>query len=407
MHLAAEVATLGLRTILISPQLGEVWERSYGTFSRDLTDGTLGPAVKRRFSNPLVQVDEGSPVALSEEYLRFDTNALQSLLFERCGRAGVRLLSGTVVRVDRSERSSHSDCLCRVAPGPGDPGFEERGARILASLVINATGGRFRGPDEPAHEPFLFQSAYGQWIEVTQHPFRTGEMSFMDYRPTGTDDPASFLYAMPEVENPDRSTTLFVQETVLVSEKPVPMPRLQARLKKRLDDMRLEATRVLGVERCLIPMGGTLPSHGCTMLPFGASAGLVHPATGYQIATAFSLSPPLARLISERISKGDRTVIDEGLEFMWPASRRRAYRFYELGAATLATLDSRVMREFIHEFFQLSGGRWQRFMAGSMEAGEIAETMWRIFARSPTSLQTQLIRGGSAVTSRLLAQRLS
>src|SRR5690606_31912220 len=110
----------------------------------------------------------------------------------------------------------------------------------------------------------------------------------------------SFLYAMPEVGAPRGPGTLFVQETVLVSEESVAMPRLQARLRHRLTSMGIEATRTLGIERCLIRMGGTLPSPGSSMLPFGASAGLVHPATGYQIATAFTLGPALARLIAER-----------------------------------------------------------------------------------------------------------
>jgi lycopene beta-cyclase len=143
------------------------------------------------------------------------------------------------------------------------------------------------------------------------------------------------------------------------------------------------------------------------MLPFGAAAGFVHPATGYQLATALRLAPIVARVVSEHFMRPHADLVSSAIEQMWPERQRSAYRFYELGAATLGTLSPGMMEEFIGEFFHLPGRRWQRFMAGSMSATEIAETMWCIFARVPRSLRNTLLRRGTSVTTRYFAQKFN
>lgn len=407
--LAAEVAKLGLTTTVIASGLGETWERSYGTFAKDVATADLGEAVKRRFSCPLVQVSSREPIALSESYLRFDTGALQSLLFERAARADVQFLSGTVSTVEFDAQSKRTVCGASMVPGPGDAHSEARTVQLEARVVVNASGGELPGPNWHRVTPTGYQSAYGEWIEVPEHPFAEGEMSLMDYRrldSTRPDEafPASFLYALPESGGRRGPGTLFVQETVLVSRVPVPMPILRERLTRRLDQLGLRRTRTLGTERCVIPLGGALPDKRGIVLPFGAAAGLVHPATGYQLATALTLAPEVGRIVAERLPCGVDDVVSAALEHMWPDKNRRARRFYELGAATLASLSPSMMEEFIGEFFSLPGGRWQRFMAGTMGASEIAETMWRIFMLARGPLRAQLIRSGSSVTSRHFLQ---
>lgn len=412
LFLASELAERGLRTTVVASRLGETWDRSYGAFAKDLSTTEVDGAVKRSFARPLVQVSSRPPLALSEVYLRFDTGALQASLFERAERAGVEFLSGTVDGVEINSQQDSVTCLARLAPGPGESHHEDRPRRLSARLIVNASGGALRGQGEHAVRPVGYQSAYGEWIEVPGHEFAAQEMTLMDYRPSGTEPesregPASFLYALPETGEARGPGTIFVQETVLVSEAPVPMSLLRDRLGRRLASLGLLRERTLGTERCVIPLGGALPDPSARILPFGAAAGFVHPATGYQLATAFRLAPSVAEVVAEGLSRGKDDVVSSAILHMWPENRRRAYRFYELGALTLATLDGETMESFIGDFFSLRGGRWQRFMSGSMDAAEIAETMWRIFAHARGNLRAKLLRGGSTVTSRLLVERMN
>lgn len=407
LHLAAETAKLGLSTTVIAFGLGETWAKSYGAFAKDVAVRDLTEAVRRSFHHPLVTVGSREPIHLGEEYLRFDTGGLQSLLFKRAEVSGVKFLSGTVSDVQFDEASGVTSCAATVSPGPGEPYLGPRALKLEARIVVNAAGGLLREPGAPLSSPMGYQSAYGEWIEVHEHPFADGEMSLMDYRSLSNSGPASFLYAMPETGSAGGPGTVFVQETVLVGESPLPMSFLRDRLQKRLSTLGMHPTRTLGTERCVIPLGGALPPKSGVMLPFGAAAGFVHPATGYQLGTAFELAPEVAQVVAERLKWGARDVAASALEQMWPDSKRRAYRFYELGAATLGTLPPDVMEEFVFDFFRLPGRRWQRFMAGSMDSTEIAETMWRVFARAPASLRTKLFRGASRVTSRLLNETLN
>lgn len=409
LRLAAEVAIRGLKTTVVAPGLGETWDRSYGVFAKDVADSELGEAVKRIFSRPLIRVSGHEPIVLSESYLRFDTGALQSLLFERAARAGVQFLAGTVGAVTVDASSRRTMCSTSLEPGPGDAHTESRPVQLEAKLVVNASGGALRDPGAQCKSPRGYQSAYGQWVELPEHPFSEGEMSLMDYRPsdrheTNPSGPPSFLYAMPETGSDRGPGTVFVQETTLVGELPVPMSLLRERLVQRLDQMGLRPTRTLGTERCVIPLGGALPEKNGVMLPFGAAAGFVHPATGYQLAMAFQLAPLVANIIYEHLPRDVPGVVSAALEEMWPDRKRKAYRLYELGATTLATLSPAMMEEFIFDFFSLTGGRWQRFMAGTMESGEIAETMWCLFKGARGPLRNNLLRAGTSVSTRLLLQ---
>lgn len=412
LAIAAELARLGLATTVVAPRLGETWERSYGAFRRDLPDTSLDAAVRRTFVRPLVRVSASPPIALSETYVRFDTVALQTLLVERAARSGVQLLSGSIDRVEFEPESQAPVCRASLDPGPGEKQIEPRRVRLPARLVVNASGGALITEGAPRALPVGYQSAYGEWIDVAEHGLADGEMFLMDYRPSGSGSSSqksfgSFLYAMPETGPAHGPGVLFVQETVLIGEAPAPMSVLRERLGRRLKSMGLHSARTLGTERCVIPLGGALPDPRARLLPFGAASGFVHPATGYQLAKALRLAPEIARVVAEGLESGREDVVSSAIEHMWPEAARRSYRFYELGAATLATLDADMMEEFIGDFFSLSGGRWQRFMSGAMDAAEIAETMWRVFVRARGALRARLIQGGSTATSRVIAQKMN
>src|SRR5690606_21136952 len=141
------------------------------------------------------------------------------------------------------------------------------------------------------------------------------------------------------------------------------------------------------------------------LLPFGAAAGLVHPATGYQLARALRLAPLVADAASNGLERGPREAVRAGVSAMWPQSARRAFRLYEAGAEVISSLAADQVRQFVFEFFSLPNKRAVRFMAGDMQPEEIVETMWRVFAGASSRVRAGLLKGGASASTRMLVQQ--
>lgn len=406
LSLAAEFALLGRSTSLIDVNLGKPWERSYGSFFADLRGAGVEAAIVRLFEEPQVRVDEGSPLLVGESYARLDTSRLQSLLLERAERAGVTLISGSVRNVRLDPITGVGQCEMAEA-GPGENTHEPTACEVSAQIVVDAGGGRPLLKEDDRRPPSLFQTALGYWVHAAAHPFGEGEMSLMDFRAVDEREPATFLYAMPETGEPRGSGIVFVQETNLVSENPLSMHVLRERLHRRLSLLGLSGSQILGTERCVIPMGGSLPREDSLLLPFGAAAGLVHPATGYQLSRALRLAPSVAQAVSSELNNGPRKAVRAGIAAMWPHSERKAFRFYEAGAQAISGLPAEEMRNFVREFFSLPRKRAVRFMTGDMQPEEIIETMWRVFAGASGKVRAELLRGGASAGTRMLAEQFS
>jgi lycopene beta-cyclase len=272
-------------------------------------------------------------------------------------------------------------------------------AQSAKELVIDATG---RGL-LPQAAPDAYQYAYGKWVRLEEEAFPNGEMSLMDYRDQ-RDAPASFLYAMQE-EHPDFGRVLFVQETVVASAKPVAWDLLKSRLAKRLTQLP-QVIEECGEEFCEIPLGRALPPLRPQLLAFGAAAGLVHPATGYQIAHALRMAEPLAESLSRSVHLPRRQRIAAAQDTLWPSSKRRAFKIYRWSASIMAELSPAEMTRFIDAFFASDEKSWRGFMDGTLEAREIFSLMAQVFSGSSLSLRTRLI-GRAAKHGKLALQALS
>lgn len=367
LALARELSRLGLRTLVVDPELSRPWKNSFGGFERDARGLGLEGVASGRYETPLVWTREGNRSALDQPYVRFCSDALKTLLVERARQAGVSFSEGMVSRRD-------------VNSVPG--------------LVIDATGrGTLTNRAEVA--PDFFQSAYGLWIAAEKSPLGDGEMSLMDFRsPEGQQIP-SFLYAMVEGRSAAEKR-LFVQETVLVSATPIEFEVLRTRLLSRLERRGIAPGTALGEERCLIPMGVPLPSDEEDVFSFGAAAGLVHPATGYQLLRALRLATPVAQAIASGFPLSRSEAIARGNQALWPSSDRQAWQLYRFGAAVIARFGPEAMRDFIQAFFSMSSFEWLGFMTGTLSPSAVLGVMWRVFLKAPIKLQVELLQ----VTSR-------
>lgn len=380
LAVAAALARVGFRTRVVTKDPEAPWPNSYGCFEEAAVGLDLDEAVIARFANPTISTDTG-PRSLNAPYLRFDSERLRTLLLTRALAAGVTVEEGEV----------------DAAPG------EE------SELLIDATGAMSRLWRGERPVPTGVQSAYGLWLQVSPAVASSAsvsstapEMSLMDYRGTQSEACPSFLYSMRESE-----TRLFVQETVLVQRTPISLELLRTRLFSRLRRMGISTEHILAEERCVIPMGVAIPNRlpRPRVLPFGAAAGLIHPATGYQLTRALHRSGELARDLARADAEGGSAhdLAKTGYARLWNDERRRAFEMYRLGAGILMDLDGRAMQRFVRAFFALEKQTWFRFMEGQLGAPEILDAMWKVFRNAPGGLRLKLLSRGTIRGCRALS----
>ncbi len=381
MAVACACAERGLTTAVVAPQPTRPWPQRFGVWGAELRGRLEAESFAEVFSRPFVQLDERRRIELGTEYARLDTQTLHDHLHARA--RDVVLFDASVTEVVHAPRVSHLHLR------EGEP--------IQATVVVDASGAgspfvQREGRDAPA-----FQAAYGEVIDVKAHPYRQGEMALMDFRGDEEGVP-TFLYAMPL-----SPTRVFVEETSLVARPAVPYETLQRRLYRRLHRMGLEVESTLDRELCLIPMGGSLPRRSQRIVAFGAAGGMVHPATGYQVARALRLAPVAAEALERGLRTGPLHAARSAYEVIWPRAQLRAWELYRFGMLVLCDLDRVQLRAFMDAFFRLPPATWQGFMQGSLSPTEICSAMWRVFGFATSDLrQTLLAMGTNRRGSRLL-----
>lgn len=377
LAIATATAESGLQTAIIAPDPTEPWRPRFGAWADELEGLGLG---QRCIAGQWPRTVAHSPRrrSLGRAYVSLDTAGLQAHLRAAAERAGVEELTG---RVERVVHDSASSVL-----GLAD------GRRLPARLVIDAAG---------AGSPFVqrsgatrpsWQLAYGQLLRVRGgHPWPLDEMVLMDFRPPPGSGPSwrqlpTFLYAMPYDEE-----HVFVEETSLVHAAPPTMDQLRARLADRLAAMGVTG-EVLEEEHCRILMTGPLPTPGQRTLAYGAAAGMVHPATGYQLARVLHTAPQLAAAVHQGLREsGPAAAAEAGWDLLWPSGRRRSWALYTFGAEVLAALDLPVTQAFFAAFFRLAPSLWEGFHSATLPPAGVARAMLSFFVRAPRRVRQRLI----------------
>ncbi|GAA1353666.1 lycopene cyclase family protein [Saccharothrix algeriensis] len=333
--LAAECWARGLGTALVDRRPGRPWRATYGAWSDELPAGA--PVAVSTSKARVVGVREHR---LGRGYAVLDNERLHRL------PEGVRVVEGTVAQRDR-----HRVVL--------------RDGRVLtADVVVNATG---------SAEGRAAQHAVGVVVpKEAAAPFLgEDEALIMDWRrppDAGTPDP-TFLYAIPV--SADR---VLLEETSLARAPGLPLAELRLRLRARLAAHGLPLPRE--EERVRIPLDGPVDRDA-----FGAAAGLVHPATGYSVASALRLAPEVARAIAAGVPVS---------RVLWPARARLVHAFRRHGLAAVLAMRPDQVPEFFDIFFQLSENQQRNYLGNRADLRGSLDSMSALFRAAPWWLRARL-----------------
>ena len=347
---AARAARAGLDVIAVDPQPSRRWTATYGAWRDELPSWLPERVTAAEVATPAVWAS--TLHELTRPYRILDTARLQDCL----DLEEVSVVRGRVDTID-----AHSAVL-------------STGDRIRARYVIDARGVP-AGPDRAA------QTAFGRVLDdATAASALEGQQAwFMDWRrDNGTDssDVPSFLYAMPL-----GGGLALLEETCLVGRPPLTLPELQRRLDVRLAARGIATGDPERTEKVRFAVEGIRSERG--VVGFGARGGLMHPATGYAVATALSTADAL---VASVLAGSDPRQV------LWPASARGVAALRGLGLRVLLRLDAQSAAAFFDEFFGLPTEQQRAYLSGRTDLTAVAGTMWTLFRRLPGPLRGAVLR---------------
>mmetsp|Transcript_66190 Transcript_66190/g.129735 ORF Transcript_66190/g.129735 Transcript_66190/m.129735 type:complete len:580 (+) Transcript_66190:95-1834(+) len=279
----------------------------------------------------------------------------------------------------------------------------DSGLTVRAKVVVDATGSEspFTIRDDRGKEGY--QIAYGVECfvsgpgvtETKVGDYDRTKMTLFDYRSEAwRGDNEENVVAVPTFNYvmPLKDGSVFFEETSLVARPAVSFQECKARLEARLGAMGVTIGEVLEEEYCYIPMGGSVPRKGQRLVPVGGAAGLVHPATGYQIARALVSNVDVCEQILEELKAGvpageqeeqeeeeeeeEAGAGGEGRVFdpdaaaarilgrTWTPKALRQRNFAVFGGDFLMDQNVEGLKGFFSGFFKLEKGMWGGFLAG-------------------------------------------
>lgn len=381
---AAACAQTGLDATLLVPDPAAPWTQTYGAWFDELEQVGLPQVAGRRWDDVRVRSSGPDLQRLDRTYCLIANDRLRNTLWSRAGAAGATRLAGRAVALDR-----HRD---HVVVTTGD------GERHRARAIVDATG---QPPvfARRRHGPLAHQTAYGIVATFDRPPVPPGSMCLMDFdaTPFGDQEPATFLYAMDLGDG-----RWFVEETCLARRPGLPLSVLSARLRRRLDARRCTPVRVHATERVAfamdppLPAGvGAVPAGSGGVTAFGAAAALVHPATGYQVATALRRAPHLAAALRAALDAPGTTpdgVATAGTAAVWPAALQRQHALFRVGLEVLLRLDVAATQRFFAAFFALPPDLWRGYVSRTSSPAQIEATMLRLMVSLPNDVRFDVVR---------------
>ncbi|KAF8397924.1 hypothetical protein HHK36_016850 [Tetracentron sinense] len=377
LRLAERVSMYGVKVCCIDPSPLSIWPNNYGVWFDEFESMGLEDCLDKTWPMTTVYIDEEKTKYLDRPYSRVSRNGLKTKLIEGCVSHGVEFHKAKAWEVAHQEFESSVIC---------DDGYELKGSLIVDASGFTSTFVKYNKPRNHG-----YQIAHGILAEVEDHPFDLDKMVLMDWRDShmgsepylrpSNDKLPTFLYVMPFDSN-----LVFLEETSLVSRPVLSYKEVKKRMVARLRHLGIRVKRVIEDEKCLIPMGGPLPSIPQSVMAIGGTAGLVHPSTGYMVARTLALAPVLAETIVECLGS-TRMIRGKPLHHrvwngLWPLERRCTREFYSFGMETLLKLDLKGTRSFFDAFFDLDPYYWQGFLSSRLSLGELALLSLSLFGHA-------------------------
>eukprot|EP01018_Ginkgo_biloba_P014804 Gb_24861 [translate_table: standard] len=391
LAVAQQVSEAGISVVCIDPSPQTIWPNNYGVWVDEFEALDLLDCLDTIWTNTTVHFDDKASKSTNRAYGRVNRRLLKTKMMEKCISNGVQFHEARAFKVKHEE--SKSLVLCND------------GVTIQASLVLDATGfsRNFVGYKKPYNPGY--QMAYGILAEVNGHPFDLDKMVLMDWRDShlgnepilraNNEKVPTFLYAMPF--SPNR---VFLEETSLVGRPGVSMEEIQKRMIARLRHLGIKVKRIEEDERCVIPMGSSLPVIPQRVIGIGGSGGMVHPSTGYMVARTLAAAPILANAIIQHLGSSARLIRGKNLcahvwNDLWPLEKRRQREFFCFGMDLLLQLDLEGTRGFFEAFFELEPYLWHGFLSSRLFLPDLFVFGLSIFAQASNSSKLDIVSKGT------------
>lgn len=350
--LAGSCAEAGLETTLVDPRPDKPWTSTYGAWADELPKGAPIAA-----HAPVTRAVGTEHHVLDREYVVLDNARLQVL--------------SPSVHVEVGKSTS-------IALGPHRSSVRLADGRTLtAALVVDATGA-------PPSRGRVEQTAAGVVVpaEEAKAVLGDGEALVMDWRQppvTGVEWP-TFLYAVPL--GGDR---VLLEETSLARRPGLPVAELRTRLAARLAEHGIVPTTVEEQVRFPVDL------HRTARLTFGAAAALVHPATGYSVATTLTLAPLVAEAVAEALPKGPRAARAAAKQVIWSPAAKVVHTMRRHGLRALLAMPPEQVPEFFDLFFRLPEELRRSYLSDREDVAGATRAMAELFRHAPWRLRRTLV----------------
>ncbi|WP_211304888.1 lycopene cyclase family protein [Umezawaea tangerina] len=350
--LAGACATSGLETTLVDPRPERPWTATYGAWADELPSGTPVAAVA-----PVTRAIGVEAHVLDRAYAVIDNARLQ------VPHPDVLVETGKGVR---------------TVVGPrGTTVLLADGRTLTAALVVDATGA-------PPSRGRVEQTAAGVVVAATDAKalVAEGEALIMDWRQpptTGVDWP-TFLYAVPL--DGDR---VLLEETSLARRPGLPVAELRTRLAARLAQHGVDLSDV--EEQVRFPVDLNRPAK----LAFGAAAALVHPATGYSVATTLTLAPLVAAAIADALPRGPRAARAAARQVVWSPAAKVVHTMRRHGLRVLLAMPPEHVPEFFDLFFGLPEELRRAYLSDREDVAGATKAMAELFRGAPWRLRRTMV----------------
>lgn len=336
----------GLDVLALDPHPYRRWTPTYAAWADELPAWLADDAIATRVEKPAAWTTREH--VLDRPYVVLSTPGLQ----ESLDLGGVQVVQDRVAEVARNHVVLAS------------------GAKVKTGCVVDA-----RGAVRAASVPE--QTAFGVVVDRDRatRALNGQEAWFMDWwldNGTRPAEPRSFLYAIPLDD--DR---VLLEETCLVGSPALDLKELQRRLGVRLAHRGIHLTGTEATEKVRFPVLAPTPSlRNNQAFRFGSRGALMHPGTGYSVATALDLADTVAGAIKAG---------DSPLRAVWTPSARAVHGLRLAGLRTLLKLKPQQIASFFASFFSLPVDVQRTYLSERDDLPGMTRAMARVFADLPMS----------------------
>lgn len=356
--LAGACARLGLDTELVDPAPDRPWRATYGAWRAELPAALTSTVAASGHGRAIGTAGH----ELEWDYAVLDNDALRAAL----ASPGIRVRTGQV-----------------------RPGDDHR-----AAVLVDATGQRRSLLGGARRSPAAEQTAVGIVVDadVAAPLVEPGRALFMDWRcHHGESGWPSFLYGVPVA--PRR---VLLEETSLARRPGLSLAVLRRRLHARLDSHGIEVGD-RAEERVRFVVDTPLPPRRARrgpVVPFGAAAPLIHPATGFSVAAALRLAPRLAAALRDGLEGGPARAAAAGWRTVWSRRALAVHGLRRAGLEAMLAMPPQQVPGFFDVFFELPQRHRWTYLTAREDLGGMAAAMRELFVAAPWPLRRHLVLRG-------------